>query len=611
MKRANPKGYGAPYIKVWGPDGEVITDSIDHFQYKYLEDSSDEAHFTFKTNNRYIRDKKMFQGDARWKVQWGYLKSPEFPEGLNSKIRTVYVRELKTTYDDKNITIKVTCTDGAAYMSQIDPRGNLFQNVTFGQVVNTFAGQLGLTVMYDTDVFIDGNGQLQIKAYRKEEFTEKIKYANFLNKIRAVGKNSSDATHAGGEVTPLAPLKLDQLPNEFVLYEDMFMGNSMWQTLKKMVAQENIPGMILTGRDDNLYLSQRNLNKKPIHTYEYDPSVDGELLMFSPEEKRYKKSKGTNFAIQIHDKLNKKTKVQYANTSDIAENRKIEQLAAINPNIVSQEQLDYYKALIPQIEKGLKQRINISKEAYDRITKSVNTILEGCQIWLNFTPLDRMGRQLGIGGLKNRMDVVANEPAEFSQFSGYYEAYIEILGNTQQTRTGVNKQEEDRSLTQEIVGKKKGSGFSSSSASVDNTSVNTVRGEIIPLRRFISGGTNDDQLKLKALNALEKAEFDVNPAEFKAIGQPEMEAQNVLIINKVAKRDAGRYWIKNLTHTISKSEGYIMTGELTRNSRGSTGDDLDNVSSASIDPNMLVQPEVPTDESDFGNDGQSIDTNYQ
>lgn len=566
MKRANPRGYGAPHIRIWGPSNQILTENIDKFRYRYLEEEPDRCEVTFKTNNRYIRDEEPFQADAKWKVQWGYLPTPEFPAGLYSPIRTVYVREISTTYDDKNITLQIIATDGASYLSQIDPRGasGLYQRVTFGDVVRNFTEQLGLTIKVDTDAFIDGNGKLQIRGTRTGGLTEDIKLANFLNKIRLADRGG-DLTHAGGTADGMKPLSVKELPETFVLYEDMFAGVSMWQTIKDLLIKEAVPGLSLSSRDNDLIITQRNLNKKPIHTYPYDPNADGELLMFRPEEKRYKVSKTRNYSIEVHDRLNKITKVKHVTSDELYGRVYLENLAKSNPNIITAEQFEVYQQFVSSVD-STGQRYIMKPELYKFISNQVNTIPEGCEITLVAVPLDNRGNKIDPKP-KAGTNIVPN-----FQFSGFYEAYIEIKGNREQTRQGpITKKTEDATVLKNLIDKKS-LGNLVSPAYVDNTSVPTQKAMIIPLTKFVPHGTNDgDTAYNKALNDMYKAENETNPAMFKAIGQPNMENLNVLVITHVAKRDAGRYWIKNLDHDISKSEGYIITGELTRNSKGTSG----------------------------------------
>jgi hypothetical protein len=98
-------------------------------------------------------------------------------------------------------------------------------------------------------------------------------------------------------------------------------------------------------------------------------------------------------------------------------------------------------------------------------------------------------------------------------------------------------------------------------------------------------GSNDTTAINEALNDADEAENDTNPASFRAIGQPKMESENVLIIQNVAIRDSGRYWIKEVTHTITRSGGYIIDGVLTRNTVNKSGTEI---------PERLAETSDPT-----------------
>jgi hypothetical protein len=620
MIRANPKGYGTPYVKVWGSDNKLITQQIDNFTYKYSEDGDDIADITFKTKDLFVRDEMSFQDDARWKIQWGWLPTPEYPKGIHSNVRTIYLREIKTKYDFSGVTIKIQGTDGASFMNQLDPRGQgLFQNVTLGQMLNTFTEQLGLKVVYDTDAFLDANGKLSVKAYRMGGPINRIKFANLLNtlrdpkggriepKRRALGLDEFvgepiqlDAsntilhdpripeTHSGGEIDAQPLIDMANLPDTFVLHEDFFCENTVFKTIKKLLNEEAVGGLKVYGRDDLLVMTRRNLAKKPIHIYEFTGNEDGELLSFEPQSKRLKKTKAAKHRIGQWNTRFKEKIVQFVDAKDQT-NVYMDQLAKLDPNIITSEELELYKQTIEGFSIG--KKFNITPSQYKLITKDVNTILEGCQITFIIYPLDRQNKPLR----KNK----DNPPTTFGQvgnpdtfdttnFSGYYRGYVSIKGNRQQTISNPNNKAEEASVIQNIVNSKD-AGFLKTSV-IDNTSVGITKEILRPLRKTINLGTNDEKKINSVLNDLEKAEHDLNPATFLAVGQPRLESSEVIIINNVAKRDAGRYWIKEITHTISKSNGYTMSGQLTRNAVGVVGNESLDKTTEAPDDEAIIPP---------------------
>jgi hypothetical protein len=588
MERANPKGYGSPDIRIWDSNGKVQIDNIDKFVFKYSEDNDDVCTLTFTTKDLYIRDQAPFQADARWKIQWGYKSSPEFPEGLYSNVRTMYVRDIKSTYDTRGVTMTINLSNLASYLRQMDSRGNgMMQNVTLGDVATSFADGLGLQIKLDEDAIIDGNGQLQIKAHRKNDLVSDLTFASFLNaQLKAKDKDASRLglnTKSGGTLDPSKPLGIKDLPDTFVLREDMFMGNSHWQTLKQMIREEAMPGINLVGRDDLLILTYRNLNKKPIHTYVFEGPQDGELLSFSPEERRYKKSK-TNFKVLTAQRLIKGATVNFITQADL-NTWSGKDAMKHNNLIIGPEEYALFESILPALREGEENRVKVPDDIKRLIEKDVNTILEGSNIELVLIPLNIEGKRVKLDKAGNQVNNLA--------LSGYYEAYIEVVGNRQFSRASgntrdpelnrLNPQQLDSYIIKNVTAnyskkesEKTAIPLGEATNRIDGTSAPSIQGTLIPLRKFLPVGTNEANVAAnQALNDLDEAENDTNPANFKAIGQPNMESEQVIVINNVAKRDAGRYWIKELTHTINRSGGYIMEGELTRNAVNKSGTELE------------------------------------
>lgn len=641
MKRANPRGYGSPYINVWGSDGELIDYQIDSFVFKYCEDDDDSCTIIYKTDDVYIRDSLSFQQDAQWKIQWGYLPSLEFETGLNSNIRKMYVRDIDTTYDRAGITSRITLSNLGSYLRQYDPRGagSLMQGVSLATVVDNFCSTLGLKVKYD-GVMMDSNGDLTISTELASKATPgfrgfnsamgegqgpivnpDIKFAYFLNQLEQNREEYKVNKSSSLEKKPQV-FGPNNLPQNFVLHEDMFQSNSAWQTIKKLILGEKTTGLKIVGRDDLLLITKRTLNKTPIHTYIYRGDSDGELLQFDSSKKRYKKSKAFDHRVGAWDAVIKQKTVQFVTADEIPNTNKLKNIVkADRGNIISPEQ---YKILV-EASKSIKENhmglIPLTLDDLKLLSRDMNTGVErnaeghltGLEYYISVMPVDFDGNEIqttkttttykSILGSKYLpgWDVKEETPIENweKNFSGYYRAVIVVKGGKQLSKTNNLKNKPIiekpiryyKSSGNNAYGMNTGSGWvdgveptygdhnesyqlkdnmdfsntQNTSTPTDNTATLSQRVSLLPVKRFIDLGTNDPTAVNEILNELEEAENDTNPATFKAIGQPEMEAQEVLEILNVAVRDAGRYWIKELTHTITKQGGYIMTGDLVRN----------------------------------------------
>jgi hypothetical protein len=610
MKRANPMGYGSPYIKVRGCLNEPLTYNIDSFVFKYCEDDDDTCTIVFKTDDVYIRDNVSFQQDVAWKIQWGYLPSPEFPEGYNSRIRKMAVRDIDTTYDRNGVVSRVTLSNFASYLRQYDPRGagSSMQGVSLAEVVNNFASTLGLTVKFESGtngVEIDGNGDMSIVASGENNSIANIKYAYFLNQLEQA-KNPENINKSSSLEWQQKKWDPKNLPKNFTLHEDMFHSNSAWQTIKRLIREEKTPGLKIVGRDDLLLITKRTLSKTPIHTYTYQGDKDGELLSFDSSKKRYKKSKAFDHRLGAWNTVIKEKTVQFVSKEDLPNTNKLRNMVKDDRNhIISPEQYTMLKEAIKNIDEGKGGKIPISPEQLKLISHDVNTgigynngELTGVQFDLILNPVDFEGipiqttttkKVFKTGGIFSGgkwVDEVTVIDDWNKNFSGYWRAFISIKGGKQQSRTNIMT---DRQLGPTVNGLSRSDPADGSqwpkenldfintqnvTTPTDASSTESQRAIILPIKRFYDVGTNEGTAVNEILNDLEQTENDTNPATFKAVGQPLMEAQEVLEFKNLAIRDSGRYWIKDLTHTITKQGGYIMDGELVRNMLNSTYNDI-------------------------------------
>lgn len=91
----------------------------------------------------------------------------------------------------------------------------------------------------------------------------------------------------------------------------------------------------------------------------------------------------------------------------------------------------------------------------------------------------------------------------------------------------------------------------------------------------------------EASNSQATDAYDQNPGTFLAIGNPLIVSGEVVAIKNVGKKFSGNYWIIKATHELDPSTGYLVTGEIGRNSSGNTLSIGDNKGTTKASRNLI------------------------
>lgn len=122
IKSILPEGYGMPLAWLYSPSGDVlrdfdntpITKYVDFFEYEYAEEEDDTCNIKLKLPNVNTLDLPYFQQDVVLHVQWGFLLNNG--RLVQSPMRKVAIRDLKTNYSPNGIELSLECTDLVAYL---------------------------------------------------------------------------------------------------------------------------------------------------------------------------------------------------------------------------------------------------------------------------------------------------------------------------------------------------------------------------------------------------------------------------------------------------------------------------------------------------------------
>ena len=300
--RANPKGYGAPFVRVFTTlikrgvnitfdfkSPHEVTDNIDYFSYKHSEEADDYAQIVIKSQDVTLPDKPEYQENIGWTIIWGYMPTPENPQGLVSAPRKVYIREIEPDYNSDGLTLTIKAYDKASYLKSTSRKAVYSgkDGVTVGDVAKTLADVNGL----DLEGSFPTKGNLQVDTYAITAGDEKFANWYRMNWAKNNPKAAQDRT-----------LNNLYIPGLFKVNEELIQGNqSDWNMLKRQLDKEKNGPFVLEGRDDKLIIKKRNLGKAPIKAYEWK-GEDGELLKFRPETKnRSNKAASTQVTVGTFD----------------------------------------------------------------------------------------------------------------------------------------------------------------------------------------------------------------------------------------------------------------------------------------------------------------------
>lgn len=273
---------GVPITMDGNTDGKRIevNQMITKFNYKYDEENDDECCITIQVVRSNQLDNPEFRTDNIIKVRWGYI----LPGGklLQSPIRTVAIRDIKSTYKSDGIEMELICSDLVSYLKN--------------QRDNTVS---------DSDNFIDWINEI-IKG--KYIYTHTIK-----GKVRWMNKGT-DRKNIGQFITKKNPDGTPQFQKEQLIeknraYNDQYKqtdntqvgddthvifqgkdkdkvimgkGNALYQEAKRLLNEHPDGPGIIEGRDNKLNILIRDWNQAATAIYTY-AGGSGELIDFKPK----------------------------------------------------------------------------------------------------------------------------------------------------------------------------------------------------------------------------------------------------------------------------------------------------------------------------------------
>jgi len=272
---------GVPITMEGNFGGEInINQMVTKFNYKYDEENDDECCITIQVVRSGQLDNPEFRTDNVIQVRWGYI----VPGGkiLQSPMRTVAIRDLKTMYKSDGIELELICSDLVSYLKN--------------QRDNTVS---------DSDNFIDWiNEIIKGKYVYTHTIKGKVKWLNKSSDRRTIGKYITKKNPNGTpqfqkdmlvEKTRAVNDQFKKVDNTFVdddtkmIYQGkdpdrviMGKGNAIIQEAKRLLNEHPDGPGILEGRDNKLNILIRHWNQSPSAVYTF-AGGSGELIDFKPK----------------------------------------------------------------------------------------------------------------------------------------------------------------------------------------------------------------------------------------------------------------------------------------------------------------------------------------
>lgn len=543
-----PKGYAAPFVKVFTSAGEV-TEKVTEFVYKYSQEADDTCQIRIEALDRFLADRKEFQEGAILSIIWGYIGEEK------SMARKVAIRDIKASYTAKTIALDLLCTNLATTLKN-NSNKRIWKDTTLKEVASKIAADQGLILEIDDGSSVIRSGEAETSQFKED--------GNFTTARSSVAN-----------------------PHQFRIHSEWPQANdSDHQALQKMSDLESNGPWEVTGRDDKIIIRKIALSSKSVRTYTYADG-SGELIDFFPETKAMTKKSGTvNINVNAFDPENKTAIELDANESN-----------------------SYTPALADQISEPSANRwgrlmatTGISATA-GSIIPGVGTVVGGlvglgAQGVFELADIAAGGKLYGnLGDQPETASPQAGAPVQIpsSNQTNLADNLVKKF-NTADKEVKNQNQPVDPKTTPENkpeVGKDKvvvtdqvvvpfreintanksffEEGFNKTA--IDETAVKLI-GKSTAIDFSKAEHTVEDNAKdahAAGSNDQAKKALEMEPAKLKVVGDPLLESGVILTVNGIAKKYSGNYYVIECTHDVLRGSGYLVTMELKRNAQGNTG----------------------------------------
>lgn len=534
-QKANPKGYGAPFARVYHGDKE-LTHKLSKFVYTMSEDKDDGLEMVFESNDPNMPDDPAFQEHAALSIVWGYIN------GIQSEKRKVYVREVAPEFTENGVMIKIKASDKLSYLrtgSRLHK--NPIDNMTTQDIVNKLAADWGLDRI-DPVYFSDGTIGYQVQDIYGLEKPDRIETTvvnegtdNQFQVETAIFGSAQDNARVFGEF-------------HATLHEGWLPGNrSDFENIKDLLDREPSGPYVMEGRDDKIMIKKRRFDVTPFRTFRY--KSDDELIKFNPESKnRTQKSTSVNINLGFMDRENKTY-----NEQNITE-------------------LDDDNARLGNIVDG-----SFSNQPYKRFSKGTMVTEEGDILGTGYSK--RTGLDETHHGERGGVNIFSAQTWLVEDKKNPEDAQV-ILGG------GISQTEREGYIGDDGNWKEE----------IDNTSTQFIPYALLDAREFmeIADDAKDGEIGIdRAKNRRSGAALEKNPGSALIIGDPRIMCGMILTFENVSKKFSGNYYVTTIVHDLDFTRGYTCNITIKRNAINRTGNESpDKITTESINKTVNKKKSV-------------------
>lgn len=513
--KANPKGYGAPFARVYYGDRE-LTFHLNKFIYTMSEDQDDGLEMVFESNDPNMPDDPAFQEHAQLVILWGYIN------GLQSDKRKVYVREVSPEFTDNGVSIRIKASDKLSYLKTTSRlHKNPLENKTTNEIIDELATQWGVNRVNPV-YYSDGTVAYQLDERWGEEEADKV---NVITGNAGTKDEFKIETPIFGSAQDNARVVGHSL---ITLHEQWLPGNKNdFENIKEILYREPDGPYVMEGRDDNIIIKKRKFDLTPFRTFKY--KSDDELIKFNPESKnRVNKATSVNINLGLSDRENKEYTEQNITEED-------------DDNTRLGDVVDgTYQG------KGIKRFSNGTEISTDGD-------LQGTGVSKRTGKNDRQhGESGGVNVFSSAVYLIEN-PDDPEQ------SKVILKGKPGQTERDGYIGDDGNWKTE-----------------VDATSTGFIPAALLDVKEFmeISEDAKDGEIgNSMANNRRSGAALDKNPGSAIMIGDPRITCGMILTFENVSKKFSGNYYVTTVVHDLDFNRGYTITTTIKRNAIGRTGNE--------------------------------------
>lgn len=542
-----PKGFGMPFVKVTGSQNKPIIDPLSGlpigtfvtgFEYTYREEKDDECFITITTENPNLIDIPQFREQQYLGVQWGIV----YPDKsyAPSAPRKVMVRDTNIRFSAQGIIITLKCTDGFSILKSQQLKKNADDNFL---------------------------------KWIEDELKGKVQFKSYIYDVKESKELAPGYVYTGySSITGLTIPTTDhgwfygmkEVGNDKLIKRRTFaqVGRTPYTALKD--AAKYIPNgpYHVDGRDDTVSIHPTNFNQAPVASFTWHEET-GEIISFNVTTR--KKLKALDVAKK--SQIDGETKSLDSGVTQTDGSLPDNSVDGITGETIPSNAPNTYDSRVDGIT-GAATRPSTDKYKDEEATKK---LLEKDPNYLRKYAPEYLEKVV------NEYKAAGNDPMKLAAISlDNYTVKVkakvketvnpEDFGSKdyQSSSAGYDRttgwQSLERDKTIQIVPKSDGSKYEY----WDNPEV--VREKEIELNlsaKDLLGYAGDaDSSKILAFNQVNDALQKQVEATMVTIGQPTLMSSQMLSIQNVSQKYSGDWYIKEASHRIDASTGYLTTFEL-------------------------------------------------